>query len=135
MIWSLISQKTCCLVCIAAPFSASAVALVVRALGRKIRDLARTQGGTVTVAECFPHKAGRIKQTVNVNTGLDAHLIHGIDKVLSGDIAGRTRRVGAAAQPGDRRIKVRNTSLHGGKHVGHGVAVGVVRWKKKLISG
>src|SRR5205814_9033 len=50
-------------------------------------------------------KAGAIDQPFEADAGLDAHLVEQIYEVLGGDVAGRARRIGAAAQPACSAIR------------------------------
>src|SRR5205814_5716832 len=71
-------------------------------------------------------KAGAIDQPFEVDAGLDAHLVEQIYEVLGGDVAGRARRIGAAAQPADRALELGDANLDRRQVVGEAGAARVV---------
>src|SRR5579863_7339165 len=63
-------------------------------------------------------KVRNVQQSLQVNTGLNAHLAQHVDEVLGSDIACRPRSEGAAAESTDRRIEGTDTSIEGRHDVG-----------------
>ena len=64
----------------------------------------------------------------------DAEPVEQVDHVLAGDIAGRARRVGAAAEPRDRAVEDRDAALQRRQDVGERLAVGVVEMRRELLA-
>src|SRR3954451_8012213 len=68
-------------------------------------------------AEHAPHRARGLQQRLEVDSGLDAHLVEHRHEILGGDVAGRAGRHGAASELADARLERRAARLQGGEHV------------------
>src|SRR6185312_12773939 len=66
--------------------------------------------------------AGRLEQRIEVDARLDAVALELPDEVLGGDVAGRARRVRAAAEAADRRVEHLSAAVE--RRPGAGVAGG-----------
>src|SRR4051794_9539486 len=70
--------------------------------------------------------AGGFEHRVEVDAGVDTHVLDHVHEVLGADVAGRARRVRAAAEPTDGGVVVGDTELQRREHVGQPGAPGVV---------
>jgi hypothetical protein len=77
-------------------------------------------------AEDLLGRARGLEQRVEVDAGLDPHLVQHRDEVLGGDVAGRAGRDGAAAELAEARLERVDAGLERGEHVGEALAAGVV---------
>ena len=71
-------------------------------------------------------EVGGVDERVEIDTGVDVHVLEHVDQVLGDDVAGRARRVGAAAEPADRRVVARDAAAEAGEHVREAGAARVV---------
>src|SRR5262245_18633892 len=69
---------------------------------------------------------GGIEQPVEADAGADAHVLEGEHQILTGGVAGGTRREGTTAKPAGRPIKDAYTLSIGLHGIGDTQAVGVV---------
>src|SRR4051794_30640072 len=71
-------------------------------------------------------------QRLEVDAGLDAHLMEHRHKVLAGDVAGRAGRHGAAPEFAEARLEARYAGLERGQRVGETLPAGVVKVRRQL---
>src|SRR4051812_28506976 len=73
-----------------------------------------------------------LEQAIQVDPGLDAHLVQHRDEVLRGDVAGRARRDRAAAELAEARLEAVAAGLQRRQHVGQPLAARVVEVRGQL---
>src|SRR3954469_19196360 len=73
-----------------------------------------------------------LEQAIQVDPGLDAHLVQHRDEVLRGDVAGRARRDRAAAELAEARLEAVAAGLQRGEDVGQALAARVVEVRGQL---
>src|SRR4051794_35633721 len=78
------------------------------------------------------HLARARDQRLEVDPGLDAHLVEHRDEVFACDVAGRPRRHGAAAELAEARLEARHAGLERGEGVGQALAARVVEVRGQL---
>src|SRR5580692_3225502 len=66
------------------------------------------------------------QQLLQVDAGLDAHLVKHRDEVLGGDVAGRAGRERTAAELAEARLEGLAAGVERGEHVGQSLTAGVV---------
>ena len=89
----------------------------------------RTGGEQVAGQRAAQHllrPARAADQRLQVDAGLDAHLVQHRDEVLGGDVAGRAARHRAAAELAERALERVDAGLERGEHVREPLAAGVV---------
>ena len=76
---------------------------------------------------CSCARCAQLDQRVEVDAGVDLHVLEHVHEILGDDVAGRARRVRAAAEPADRRVEPRaRPASSAGEHVREPGAAGVV---------
>ena len=75
------------------------------------------------------------EQRLEVDAGLDPHLVEHRDQILGGDVAGRARRHRTAAELAEARLEALDPALERGEHVRQPLAAGVVEVRGQLDPG
>ena len=75
---------------------------------------------------------GRSHQLCHVDAGRNAHAFQHVDHILGRDVAGRTRRIGAAAEAARRGIDHARALLHPRIEIGQRLPVSVVEMHRQI---
>ena len=86
-------------------------------------------------AEDLLDPARACEQRRELDARVDAHLVQHRDEVLSGDVAGRAGRHGAATELAEARLEALHARLQRGHDVREALAAGVVEVRRELDTG
>ena len=78
------------------------------------------------------YKTGSLQQSIHIDPCFHAHFMHGVHKIFSCNIPRCPRCIGTTAQSRHRGIKLCDSRLHGSDHIGHSIAVCIMRVEEKV---
>src|SRR4051794_5123598 len=111
------------------PASARSTAVSTSLMGANLVPVDRARDQRVRAERPAEHALGvarGLQQRIEVDAGLDAHLVEHRDEVLGGDVARGPLRHRAAAQLAEARLEALAAGLQRGEHVGQALAARVV---------